>query len=472
MDRLLLRPRPEYGESWPGYLCRLADCNALSGVAGLVRVLNVSKGALLCGQLANGKTSFALNVPDPAKGALISSLVIGRSWRTRVCPVCMDCENPIAQAHWDGPLTLRCTQHRCMLVDRCDSCKAPVRHDRPALDSCECGKPFRTMAPRSVPSWVTAFESAYAEAMPPNGGPIKSSLIERQHFGARGAWYFSQFGDKTGRIGQGHASAYFAMMVLSDDFDTLEKAFDRHELGFSKAFEEWFEDASDIEWRHILVTWRLKEFGKIRKELRHLRNRAGARTEEAKTQVKSPLRIRPSARHDRLLWGEEPPIGSRIRRPLFAPQDMNSAWEPYWTRVSEPLQLCTLSRPMPNPSELRWVISVAEAATLLGVSRPTVRRMAALRILIVANRMRSSDFVTVEAIRQLVLMLARRQGAHDWFQATGECHLASRLDELALPGKGGDCADFLNSIATGQIAVHATCPSPQSLRDYQVSQRR
>jgi hypothetical protein len=468
LEGLLMRPRPELGESWPGYLCRLADRNALPGVAGLVRVLNVSKGALLCGQLASEQTDFALDVPDPSKGALIATLVVGRSWRTRICPICVDGEDPIVQARWDGPLTLRCTQHRCMLIDRCDSCHTPIRHDRQTLDSCACGKRFRTMVPKVVPSWVTALESAYAEAISPNVGLVEASLIERQHFAARGAWYFSQFGDRSGRIGQGRASAYFAMMVLSDDFDTLAKAFDQHEVGFSKAFEEWFEDASASESHHILVKWRLNEFEKIQRELDRLRSRAAARSGKARTQFKSPLRSRPSPPHDRHLWGVEPPMGSRIQRPLFAPQDVRSAWVPYWKRAIEPLRMCALSRLMPTQSELQLVTSVAEAATLLGVSRPTVRRMAALRILIVPNRMQSSNFVTVEGLRQLVLMLDRCRVVDDGLHTDSEGDLASCLDELASPGKGGQCESFLRSIATGRIAVHATCPSPQSLRDYQV----
>ncbi len=80
----------------------------------------------------------------------------------QICPRCIH-EDGFCRAVWElAPITV-CLRHECALVDACSRCGAPLRWDRPAIDICNCGRPFGSRAhQRPAPALleVTGFMEA------------------------------------------------------------------------------------------------------------------------------------------------------------------------------------------------------------------------------------------------------------------------------------------------------------------------
>lgn len=145
---LIVRPAPFAGESWPGYLHRLARANHLS-LTGLARLLGLRSSQIICTHtpsLLLAKLGIQVadvgEFPPPRerKDDRVFFAEAGRSFYTRICP---DCIGSMQEFHipalWEDPFYISCERHQRLLVDRCPACEAPLSFERESLTHCGCG---------------------------------------------------------------------------------------------------------------------------------------------------------------------------------------------------------------------------------------------------------------------------------------------------------------------------------------------
>lgn len=145
---MLIRPQSEDGESWPGYLLRVASLNHLSqGSAHFGRLLNVSPVALIASapSMVLGKLGLAPNQPEAGQFAKQGTGILPlrnslRAHSARICPQCLEeMTNKHLLATWDRAFQFTCHKHEILLVDRCPQCSRPMSHLRRKLLACDCG---------------------------------------------------------------------------------------------------------------------------------------------------------------------------------------------------------------------------------------------------------------------------------------------------------------------------------------------
>lgn len=151
--RLLLRPQPKQGESWPGYLVRVANANCLPSLLSLANIADLhSVGELLRSDpretlrlLGIGTTTESAWAPYIRPKSLINRS--GRKglqpqrWTSPVCPYCLaaDGDEPHIRSHWDWAMQTHCPVHKVLLVECCSSCNQLIDLRRPRVDFCVCG---------------------------------------------------------------------------------------------------------------------------------------------------------------------------------------------------------------------------------------------------------------------------------------------------------------------------------------------
>lgn len=148
---LIILPQPIDGESWPGYLLRLAEKNHYGGISGLAKLLELKQAKLILGNPGEVLKQLKVNVrlkqfDDLAfrVGPRHRLSMHGRSMRSRICPSCIvDSENFYIPASWDQTFRLVCEKHQIRLIDRCLSCKQLISYRRKSLTHCECGFAFK-----------------------------------------------------------------------------------------------------------------------------------------------------------------------------------------------------------------------------------------------------------------------------------------------------------------------------------------
>lgn len=154
--RLLVRPRWIDGESWAGFLLRLADTNEFAGTWPLGHLLGVRPLRLLVEQPravlgAMGYSAAdapiaqypALRVTRSPKGHAGPRLRLGmrgRGLESAFCPYCLaEDQVPHLRALWERPLEIGCRRHSTALLRRCTECGCTVQADRAKLLECPCG---------------------------------------------------------------------------------------------------------------------------------------------------------------------------------------------------------------------------------------------------------------------------------------------------------------------------------------------
>ncbi|MBW8469728.1 MAG: TniQ family protein [Thiobacillus sp.] len=133
------RPDPCEGESWPGYLLRLANENGLRGLVSIASLLEMTAERLLREDV--GEIGRRLRLPYLAEREVNGQAYRGHlNMRTRVCPECLQADKkPHIRAAWDSPVILICELHRKILLDSCTSCKQPLTYRRGWVSQCCCG---------------------------------------------------------------------------------------------------------------------------------------------------------------------------------------------------------------------------------------------------------------------------------------------------------------------------------------------
>lgn len=160
--KLLTRTVPIAGESWPGYLLRLAEANFIDSIQSLARQCGMKLSEILIHDprgvlrlLSIDVNGFAIEDEPPPLSAKSRRLqFFGRTIRSRVCPQCMgEMAVPYVRAEWDRALNWSCGIHNRALLECCTRCATPIDHLRAHVAHCRCGLPFAAMAAPDVPWW-------------------------------------------------------------------------------------------------------------------------------------------------------------------------------------------------------------------------------------------------------------------------------------------------------------------------------
>lgn len=165
--RLLARPLPIKGESWPGYLLRLTSKNCLPGIGKLAVALNLDRIQFisippkeLLPRLGITWTPAAHPKFDRSLHTRFDNpplLRLGRN--SRVCTLCLKTDRlPYIRAVWDNPSVVRCDTHDVLLLDRCERCSLEINHYRSAVDACLCGQKFTVSPSAPPPIWLGNLE--------------------------------------------------------------------------------------------------------------------------------------------------------------------------------------------------------------------------------------------------------------------------------------------------------------------------
>jgi hypothetical protein len=186
------------GESFAGYLLRLAEANGYAGIGGILLAAGLPTSRKLQGDLLNVRANgsqlsrlarMAVGQTDHLSGFQIklfraSSLsadnTVDAAWidecrvsrdalMSDIASICGAClaECGFARQEWDlGPITV-CTRHQVMLCDRCYACAAPITWNRHVLTACDaCGGDLRQWGGEKVGSLVCEAASDF-EALAP-----------------------------------------------------------------------------------------------------------------------------------------------------------------------------------------------------------------------------------------------------------------------------------------------------------------
>lgn len=179
--------RPLQGESFQGYILRLAETNGYSGVRDVLQVVNQRRLSNKLGRCVRAIRSdgdalstlarIAFGQPDGLVDYLVQPLgetesgdtpaVIAEGCRidndavmhdyAQVCPICLG-ERGVVLSAWDYAPTVACTLHHVMLVDFCEACRSRLSWSRSHLMNCgNCGADMREVKASPVPAtWLDA----------------------------------------------------------------------------------------------------------------------------------------------------------------------------------------------------------------------------------------------------------------------------------------------------------------------------
>lgn len=147
--KLLFRCRPISGESWPGYLLRLAAGNRYQGIVDIAVVLDMSATTLIASSPREILLRLGIEPPidagclEPRKWKKPSLYLAGRSIHARVCSRCL---NEMSVSHirssWDRLFEVTCSHHQIFLLETCPRCLQQISYLRKNVDQCDCGFRF------------------------------------------------------------------------------------------------------------------------------------------------------------------------------------------------------------------------------------------------------------------------------------------------------------------------------------------
>lgn len=154
--KLLLRPRPISGESWPGYLLRLAETNSFGGAAKLAKGLGKTVYGLFTSPPEEILSVLQIEPPVDAAQPLPvafpwapSLFSSGRPLNSKVCTMCLPVMDiPHLKADWDRAFAFECRKHRVLLTETCHACGCPLTYLREHVARCNCGFRLSHTRPR------------------------------------------------------------------------------------------------------------------------------------------------------------------------------------------------------------------------------------------------------------------------------------------------------------------------------------
>lgn len=168
-NRLLHRPKPILGESFDGYLLRLAEANGyvsdrwITELAGIEGRLSTGIGDVAPLARLLGHDAALLEAmrypPSPWAGRRRLNLFNGRPInrlainmdRPRVCPACLT-DSPHLRMAWELAPAAICPSHGVVLLDACPACGKAISWNRSHVCLCHhCGSDFRNAVPPKAP---------------------------------------------------------------------------------------------------------------------------------------------------------------------------------------------------------------------------------------------------------------------------------------------------------------------------------
>lgn len=164
MTGLLYVPDQVAGESLRGYLRRLAIGNGYAGSRELVQAVGFkfTNTALAndIGAILNALGVSPRNVHFASTGQT-SRLADQLYERTKYEPVCVKClhDSEHLKQVWSHCLVVACPVHQCMLIDRCPQCQEMLKTTRMGIATCDCGFDLRYANPTTatpIQSWSSA----------------------------------------------------------------------------------------------------------------------------------------------------------------------------------------------------------------------------------------------------------------------------------------------------------------------------
>jgi hypothetical protein len=161
---LLVRPKWIVGESWTGYLLRVAERNSLAGIEGLARCLGMTTLKIMFAQPAivlrmmgvRSQGVPTIYYPRARRARRIFMRMSGRASPSAMCLECLRQDRtPHIRAIWEMPLELGCRLHGVELNTKCADCGRPIHVRRLQLLTCPCGASYLDQQDRPIdPVWM------------------------------------------------------------------------------------------------------------------------------------------------------------------------------------------------------------------------------------------------------------------------------------------------------------------------------
>lgn len=139
-------------ESLESLLFRAAAMNHLTGIYTLKRSLMLPENGLMSIKrhlqlsIAIGQDLNALSPAVPTLTGRSTVKLYGHTLPSKhlaltTCRVCLDCLNEFSygKAYWMLAPFSACESHKCLLIDSCPTCDAPLTGGRPSYNCCPCG---------------------------------------------------------------------------------------------------------------------------------------------------------------------------------------------------------------------------------------------------------------------------------------------------------------------------------------------
>lgn len=172
--RLISRPMPIEGESWPEYVIRLSEANYIGGgLRAMASLAGMYANQLLVATPSEVLLRFGVVLPEPLRehpldappDRKLKMASRGRCKKTRLCPLCLTADViPYIRAEWGMPMSIACQQHRTMLIDRCHACDQPLDVFRNHILRCQCGAALHKQEPLPAEPRVELLRELFAEA--------------------------------------------------------------------------------------------------------------------------------------------------------------------------------------------------------------------------------------------------------------------------------------------------------------------
>lgn len=165
---LINSPKPEKGESWPGYLLRLSEANHLQGIAGLSKVLSTPVERLIISDPKKILELLGMPIPQDVQPDVeykerkrIYFASHGRALQTKVCSKCIGESSQVRMsANWDRVFQTYCVNHRIFLLENCPSCLTPISYGRKKIDRCDCGYQYQNAPTQAIDLDLDGFSLA------------------------------------------------------------------------------------------------------------------------------------------------------------------------------------------------------------------------------------------------------------------------------------------------------------------------
>jgi hypothetical protein len=238
---LLIQPRPEEGESWPGYLLRIAEQNHMTnGLQGFAQRLGIIPQALVASQPEVVMGALGIRHFEQTHGVLAQSgrgrnlmKESGRTFLCRVCPLCLNEMWPrYIKASWERAFGFTCDRHDLLLVDRCPKCGRSISHLRKHFLACDCGMSFLSMplqkAPKDFVSYYKILDLADIYAKPAKTFEASSLLeIHALMFCRR----LQSMGEPNASVKKKRPSQIYNVFMSCADFQGIESIFEQWPQG-------------------------------------------------------------------------------------------------------------------------------------------------------------------------------------------------------------------------------------------------